>query len=171
MDYLQLKKAHIGGYSMGGATTAGLLKVAPERFITAAVMGIGIKETPEWREHVPTDPPSAAPARAAQPASQSQTPAANSSRVDLTQRADGAPRSAPKGAPDANPEVDLTQINFPVLALNGGNDRPIWKTHRMWRELKDFTYVVIPGRNHMETCRDPLFADALVRFITANNPR
>ena len=158
MDHLKLAKAHIGGYSMGGATTAGLLKVAPDRFISASVMGIGIKETPEWLGKGPTDPPAAAPAT-------------GNRTVDLSPRADGAPRGAPKGAPDANPEVDLTKIGFPVLALNGGNDRPIAKTHRMWRELKDFTYVVIPGRNHMEACRDPLFGDALVRFITANNPR
>lgn len=161
MDYLKIDKAHIGGYSMGGATTAGLLKVAPERFLTASVMGIGIKESPEWLGKGPTDPAPAASANAA--------PAGT--RVDLTPRADGAPRGAPKGAPDANPEVDLTKIHFPVLALNGGNDRPIAKTHRMWRELTDFTYVVIPGRNHMEACRDPLFGDALVRFITSNNPR
>jgi pimeloyl-ACP methyl ester carboxylesterase len=159
MDYLKIDKAHIGGYSMGGATTSGLLKVAPERFITAAVMGIGIKETPEWEGKTPKDPPAATPA------------APRTGSVDLTRREDGAPRGAPKGAPDANPEVDLTKIHFPVLALNGGNDRPIAKTHRMWRELRDFTYVVIPGRNHMEACRDPLFGDALVRFITANNPK
>jgi pimeloyl-ACP methyl ester carboxylesterase len=159
MDHLKIQKAHIGGYSMGGATTAGLLKVAPERFITASVMGIGIKETPEWLGKGPTDAAASPPAPA------------GARTVDLTPRADGAPRSAPKGAPDANPEVDLTKIHFPVLALNGGNDRPIAKTHRMWRELQDFTYVVIPGRNHMEACRDPLFGDALVRFITANNPQ
>jgi pimeloyl-ACP methyl ester carboxylesterase len=164
MDYLKIDKAHIGGYSMGGATTAGLLKVAPERFITAAVMGIGIKETPEWLGKGPTDP-------AATPSTASTAAPAGNRTIDLSPRADGAPRGAPKGAPDANPEVDLTKIHFPVLALNGGNDRPIGKTHRMWRELQDFTYVVIPGRNHMEACRDPLFGDALVRFITANNPR
>jgi pimeloyl-ACP methyl ester carboxylesterase len=168
MDYLKLPKAHIGGYSMGGATTAGLLKVAPERFITASVMGIGIKETPEWLGKTPTDAP-AAPV--AMPAAATPSPAGNPGSVDLTPRPDGAPRGAPKGAPDANPEVDLTKIYFPVLALNGSNDRPVAKTHRMWRELKDFTYVVIAGRNHMEACRDPLFGDALVRFITANNPK
>jgi pimeloyl-ACP methyl ester carboxylesterase len=170
MDYLKIDKAHIGGYSMGGATTAGLLRVAPERFITASVMGIGIKETADWLGKTPTDAPVAA---AAQPtaSSSSDSPAGNPGRVDLTPRADGAPRGAPKGAPDANPEVDLTKISFPVLALNGGNDRPIAKTHRMWRELNDFTYVVIPGRNHMEACRDPLFGDALVRFITSHNPK
>jgi pimeloyl-ACP methyl ester carboxylesterase len=168
MDYLKIQKAHIGGYSMGGATTSGLLKVAPERFLTASVMGIGIKETPEWVGKTPTDAP-ATPAAAA-PAATAPSPAGNPGGVNLTPRADGAPMGAPKGAPDANPEVDLTKINFPVLALNGGNDRPISKTHRMWRELRDFTYVVIPGRNHLEACRDPLFGDALVRFITSHNP-
>ncbi len=171
MDHLKIPKAHIGGYSMGGATTAGLLKVAPERFITASVMGIGIKETPEWLGKAPTDPaPLRAPAAApAAPAASS--PAGAPASVNLTPRADGAPMGAPRGAPDANPEVDLTRINFPVLALNGSNDRPVSKTHRMWRELKDFTYVVIEGRNHMEACRDPLFGDALVRFITSHNPK
>ena len=164
MDFLKIQKAHIGGYSMGGATTGGLLKVAPERFITASVMGIGIKESPEWLGKTPTDPPLARPAAPS-------ADAANRNRVDLSIRADGAPRSAPKGAPDANPEVDLTKIHFPVLALNGGNDFPLGKTDRMWRELKDFTYVVIPGRNHMEACRDPLFGDALAQFIVAHNPK
>jgi pimeloyl-ACP methyl ester carboxylesterase len=168
MDHLKIEKAHIGGYSMGGATTSGLLKVAPDRFITASVMGIGIKETPEWFGKTPTDAAVAAqPARPSAP----DGPAGNPARVNLTPRADGAPMGAPKGAPDANPEVDLTKIHFPVLALNGGNDRPLAKTHRMWRELQDFTYVVIPGRNHMEACRDPLFGDALVKFITSHNPK
>lgn len=148
MDYLKIDKAHIGGYSMGGATTSGLLKIAPERFITASIMGIGIKEVPEWDGKTPQDPPVTVNTERAFP------------RVDLT----------PRGAPNPNPEVDLTKISFPVLALNGGHDRPLAKTHRMWRELTNFTYVVIPGRNHMDAPRDPLFGDALVRFITTHNP-
>lgn len=163
MDYLGLGKAHIGGYSMGGATTTGLLKIAPERFITASVMGIGIRETPPWQGRTPVDGSAEPPAADAE-----DTSAAPSRPMPLDSR--GVPRGAPNGAPVPNPEVDLTQIDFPVLALNGGEDRPLAKTHRMWRELKDFKYVVIPGRNHMEASRDPLFGDALVRFIRANNP-
>ncbi len=163
MDYLGFEQAHIGGYSMGGATTTGVLKIAPERFITASIMGIGIRETPAWQGRTPVDGSAEPPALDAVDNS-----AAPSSAMPLDAR--GVPRGAPNGAPEPNPEVDLTAIDFPVLALNGGNDRPLAKTHRMWRELKDFKYVVIPGRNHIEAPRDPLFGDALVRFIRANNP-
>jgi hypothetical protein len=40
----------------------------------------------------------------------------------------------------------------------------------MWRELKDFTYIVISDRNHMQTSGDPRFGDALARFISSHNP-
>jgi pimeloyl-ACP methyl ester carboxylesterase len=175
MDHLGIPKAHIGGYSMGGATTAGLLREAPERFITASLMGIGIRETEEWQGKGPTDPrPPVAAAPAPRP-SPSPSPAANATPPargtgDITLNAAGIPRGAPRGAPIANQDVDLTKIHFPVLALNGGNDSPLAKTHRMWRELQDFTYVVVPDRNHMQTAGDPRFADALVRFITSHNP-
>ena len=170
MDHLKIQKAHIGGYSMGGATTAGLLKAAPERFITASVMGIGIKETPEWEGKTPKDPaPAAAPAAPPRPAAVV-SPQAAAPRTDLTLNTAGTPRGAPAGAPAANQDVDLTKIKFPVLALNGSEDRPLAKTSRMWRELQDFTYVVVPGRHHMNASGDPIFGEALARFISSHNP-
>jgi pimeloyl-ACP methyl ester carboxylesterase len=160
MNFLKIDKAHIGGYSMGGATTAGLLKRAPERFITASLMGIGVKETPEWEGKGPKDP--AAPAGAPPATPRKARSAAGYPTPD---------RGAPPGAPVANQDVDLTRIKFPVLSINGSNDYPLSKTHRMWRELEDYTYIVIPGRNHMQASSDPLFGEKLAQFIVAHNPK
>src|SRR5215475_10813745 len=45
MDYLKIQKAHIHGYSMGGAFTGQLLGMIPDRFITAGFGGSGLTET------------------------------------------------------------------------------------------------------------------------------
>ncbi len=160
MHHLEIQKAHIGGYSMGGATTAGLLKRAPERFITASLMGIGIRETDEWRDKGPSDP---------QPAGASQ-PTGTQARPARAMSPEGVPAGAPPGAPVANQDVDLTKIKFPVLAINGSLDSPLTKTHRMWRELEDFTFVVVPGKNHGQTPADPRLGEKLAAFIAAHNP-
>src|SRR5579872_3046641 len=56
MDHLKIQKAHIGGYSMGGAFTGSLLATNSERFITAHFGGAGISETdPEWIAKLPPD--------------------------------------------------------------------------------------------------------------------
>ena len=35
--------------------------------------------------------------------------------------------------------IDLKKVKIPVLAVNGDYDRPFAKTHRMWRELDNFS--------------------------------
>ncbi len=47
MDHLQIDRAHMHGYSMGGYTTLAVLAVAPERLITASVGGAGVGDLPE----------------------------------------------------------------------------------------------------------------------------
>ena len=41
LDHLNIPQAHIAGYSMGGAITAHLLTIHPERFLTATLGGSG----------------------------------------------------------------------------------------------------------------------------------
>jgi imidazoleglycerol phosphate synthase glutamine amidotransferase subunit HisH len=61
-----------------------------------------------------------------------------------------------------------------VLAVNGEYDRPYAKTHRLWRELTNFTNVVLPGKGHLSAVMRGFipqqYVDAMVDFITANNP-
>ena len=69
--------------------------------------------------------------------------------------------------------IDLTKIKIPVLAINGEFDGPNAKTHRMQRELADFTAVVLPGKSHLTAIMagyiPQLYIDSLVEFIDAND--
>jgi pimeloyl-ACP methyl ester carboxylesterase len=71
--------------------------------------------------------------------------------------------------------LDLTKITFPVMAVNGEFDRPRMRTHRFWRELSNFTSVVLPGKGHLTAMMagyiPDLYIDAYAAFIVGNNPR
>jgi pimeloyl-ACP methyl ester carboxylesterase len=75
----------------------------------------------------------------------------------------------------AGPQLDLTKIAFPVMAINGEFDRPLAKTVRMHRELRDFTNVVLPGKSHLTAIAAPYmpkeYLESVVRFINANDPK
>lgn len=185
MDAQNIRKAHIGGFSMGGSVTSQLMAIAPERFITAHFGGSGVNETPEFADKVPADKTGplaieeqavaqANAARATQPGpmAQASVAARGGAAAPAAPAAPGAGRGG--GAP-AVPPLDLTKINFPVLAVVGEYDTPYRKTHRLYRELHDFQLVILPGRGHMSSIvqgfMPPAYPEALTRFIVANNPK
>jgi pimeloyl-ACP methyl ester carboxylesterase len=67
----------------------------------------------------------------------------------------------------------LTKITFPVMAINGELDRPLAKTVRMHRELRNFTNVVLPGKSHLTAIAAPYipkeYEESVVKFINAND--
>jgi len=69
--------------------------------------------------------------------------------------------------------LDLSKIKFPVMAINGEFDRPLAKTHRLWRELDDFTNLVLPGKGHLSAVMKGFIPDAYIEgmsaFIVRNN--
>jgi pimeloyl-ACP methyl ester carboxylesterase len=192
MAQQKIEKAHIGGYSMGGGVTLSLLASNPEKFITASFQGSGIGETAEWRDKIPKDKEGTDPeadkarqlydaARAARGES-ARGEAVGNNRADIARLAQGA---APAGDNPAMQErvrerqammdkLDLTKIKFPVMAVNGEFDRPIAKTHRLWRELDNFTNLVLPGKGHLSAVMEGLipqqYVDGYRDFIVANNP-
>lgn len=178
MDHLGIEKAHIHGYSMGGGITGRLLASHPERFITASFGGSGIRErdaalaeAAEALDPEGTDPDEAKSLRALRIRAAMDN---GKSREEAEAAAENPPprrRSAASGGPRISRlDIDLTKVSIPVLAINGELDRPYSKTQRMWRELKDFTNVVLPGKSHLTAIAYPYipaeYEVALVRFMT-----
>lgn len=191
MDQQGIAKAHIGGYSMGGFVTAGILASAPGRFITASFGGSGLVETEEWADKVPADVEGQAPdEERAQSVFRSnrEVPGqeVGNARRGGGEAGGGANAAATAGRPAIDPaamrarqraladSIDLKAIDFPVLAINGEYDRPYAKTHRLWREVRNFTNVVLPGKGHLSAVmRDFIpqeYVDTMVAFITSHNP-
>lgn len=182
MDLLKIEKAHIHGYSMGGSITGQLLASNPERFITAAFGGSGIRETdPEMREKAAALDPEMPEPQGAEAAAFQRLRARSAARrsagaegsAEGSAESSGARPAAAarvrRGAP-----IDLAKVTVPVLAINGEFDRPYSKTLRMWRELNNFRNVVLPGKNHMSAIAvgGPMpqaYTDSLVEFINAHD--
>ncbi len=163
MDRLGIEKAHIHGYSMGGAMVATMLYEYPERFITAGFGGSGLRETDSERNAFASSldrrAPGAAPAAARGPGSQT-APAA----------AGGGPPGG--GLAGFSRPLDLTTLDIPMIAINGEFDSPYGKTLRMWREVEVFHNVVLPGLNHFTAIAvgGPMprrYIDSMVGFIAA----
>jgi pimeloyl-ACP methyl ester carboxylesterase len=179
MQQQKIEKAHIGGYSMGGGVTLSLLATNPEKFITASFQGSGIGETAEWRDKIPKDKDGTDPeadkarqlyeaARAARGESAG-AEAVGNNRADIARLQQNATPADTEAAQARMRQrqtmmdsLDLTKIKFPVMAINGEFDRPISKTHRMWRELDNFTNLVLPGKGHLSAVMEGLIPQQYV---------
>lgn len=160
MDHLKIDRAHIHGYSMGGALTGQLLALIPGRFITAGFGGSGLQETdPALRAQAAALDDAAPKAQGADAAAMERFRA----RVATTLPAASAPPPAP-------PSVDLAALTIPIIGINGSFDSPYAKTHRLWREAKTFQNVILPGKTHLTAIAvggpmPPEYAEATSRFI------
>jgi pimeloyl-ACP methyl ester carboxylesterase len=186
MDHLKIEKAHLHGYSMGGSITGRILAAHPERLLTAAFGGSGIRDTdPAWVEKAPPDAEGTDPQEAEARRGLRMRAAMDNgmSREEAEKLADTPPPAAPAASTEPGAaaaaslrtplEIDLTKVTIPVLAINGEFDRPYAKTFRMWRELDDFTNVILPGKSHLTAIAAPFipqqYVDSLVRFIDSND--
>jgi pimeloyl-ACP methyl ester carboxylesterase len=179
MDAMGIQKAHIGGFSMGGAITGQLMARAPERFISAHFGGSGVREEPgsEFAKLIPPDPKGTAPLDA------------EARRLyEARQKAEAAKAGVANGATDSSqlssqpvpvevprPALDLTKIGFPILAVVGEFDQPYTRTHRLWREAPNLQRVILRNRGHLSSymaglCPE-LYRDALTDFVVRNNPK
>jgi len=169
MNHLQIDRAHIHGYSMGGAITGQLLGMIPDRFITAGFGGSGMTETnPAFRAEAEAMDDALPKATGADAEGMERF----RSRVAAARPAGSAAAAAPAPAPP----VDLTRLSIPILAVNGSFDNPYRKTHRFWREAQTFQNVILPGKTHLTAIAagaapSQLYIDAIAGFINSYDGR
>jgi pimeloyl-ACP methyl ester carboxylesterase len=179
MDAMKIQKAHIGGFSMGGSITSQLMARAPERFITAHFGGSGVREDPngEFAKMIPPEPQGTAPldAKARQLYEARQKAEAAKAGIDNTANDRSQLSSQPVPAAVPRPPLDLKKIEFPILAVVGEFDQPYTRTHRLWREAKNFHRVILRNRGHLSSymagLAPELYRDALTSFIVMHNPK
>jgi pimeloyl-ACP methyl ester carboxylesterase len=187
MDHLKIEKAHIHGYSMGGGITGRLLAEHPDRFITASFGGSGIREADEKlaAEAAALDPEGTDPQEAeASRNLRIRSAMDNGMSREEAEKAADQPRTTPAAGTTTGAattaaarrqplEIDLRRVTIPVLAINGEFDRPYSKTQRMYRELNNFTNVVLPGKSHLTAIAAPYipkeYGDSLQAFIDGND--
>ena len=168
MDHLGIEKAHMHGYSMGGGILTQILAKHPDRVITATYGGSGVRETdPEWVAKLEPDKEGTDPAEA--DASERLR-----SRADRDEAALAAVRQYPWSAGERE-AIDLTKVEVPVLALCGEYDAPNARLTRMKRELKDFQYVILPGKSHLTAIMahtiPPEYTQTFVDFIRKHDTK
>jgi pimeloyl-ACP methyl ester carboxylesterase len=179
MDAMGIKRAHIGGFSMGGSITSQLMARAPERFITAHFGGSGVREDEgsEFARMIPPDPKGTAPLDAEARKRYLARQAAEAARAGVAAGEADASQLSSQPVPAAvpRPPLDLTKIEFPVLVVVGEFDQPYTRTHRLWREAKIFQRVILRNRGHLSSymagLAPELYRDSLTEFIVRNNPK
>ena len=162
LDALDIEKAHIHGYSMGGSILTQLLARHPHRVITAIYGGSGVAEVdPEWQARVPADPERPDDLPPAQGERWSEYPGFDRTALDAVRAYPWTPEER---------AIDLTAVDVPVLAIVGSYDRPNARTHRMARELADFELVRLEGDTHGSAHFNPRYTEALIAFVRRHEP-
>jgi pimeloyl-ACP methyl ester carboxylesterase len=183
LDHLQIRRAHIVGFSMGAYITGQLLASAPERFLTATVAGGGPArtwtaaddeqaeasaremegDTPFRSLILAVSPPDAPPPTPEAIRKQAQPLIAAN---DL--KALAALNRSLKGASLVLSDTQLTAVRVPVLAVVGSEDRNLPRVRDLAKVMPTLTLSIVDGATHggeRGVLRRREFSEALRRFL------
>jgi pimeloyl-ACP methyl ester carboxylesterase len=184
LDHLQLAKAHVVGYSLGGHIVAQLLSLYPERFITATLGGSpGRRYWSEDDDRRVVDE-AAELARgemrtqilrlwpeSERPPSEAQIRARTAEILEGNDpKALAALRLA--NADQVVSDEALAAANVPTLGLVGSNDRYRDEFRALAKAMAQLTLVEIEGATHDDAPKRAEFRDALIAFLESHcSPR
>jgi pimeloyl-ACP methyl ester carboxylesterase len=171
MDELEIVRADFLGYSLGSFIGACLLGDAPRRFSAMVLGGIG--------DETPASSAACTVIAAALRAPRAEDVSDPVGRVyrefvaanphsDLEALALSALQMWPEGYPLALAGSRLSDVDLPVLVVNGADDLPYVLTdERLVAAIPGARLVRIPGRDHMSVVADPRFRAAVIDFLSA----
>ena len=179
MDHLQISKAHIMGYSMGGGIVMKMLVEHPDRFLTAVVGGSTgfhaedieqqasltkyLRSGMSFSEAVIAAAPPDAP-----PLSAEQREALKSDDPNHDTKALGAQRL---GNRELIVNYDSLKTNkMPTLVIYGGNDHPE-RFDDLKKGFPNAEYQVIPGAGHAGAVQSPEFVKDVRAFLEEHQGR
>ena len=178
MDHLQIEKAHLAGYSMGGAIALTLAVTHPKRFWSVAGCGSG------WYRAGTRDTNIVLRAIRAKEAARKKRSLAQSAEgirrmfsADITDLLEQAinDHEALKAVGEGFHELCMTEAavranTVPYLCILGSLDGRMASAQSLEGVMPRLELVVIPNGTHDRTPGDPRFSAALNRFFERHTP-
>lgn len=173
MDHLQIKKAHIMGYSMGGFIVMKMLVERPDRFLTAVIGGSkglnaeDLKEQASLTKYLQSgmsfsEAVIAAAPPDAPPLSAEQREALKRDDPNHDPKALAAQRLGNKELIVNNESLKTNKV--PTLVIYGGNDHPE-RFADLKEALPNADYEVVRGAGHAGAVQSPDFVKDIRTFL------
>jgi pimeloyl-ACP methyl ester carboxylesterase len=176
LDELDIKKAHLVGYSMGAEIALKLTTQHPDRVKSLVLGGSGwsgksgdavyqqLAESLEKSASLGHFLRATTPTGIPEP-----TDATIASFDELLEGNDiealVAVAKSMGSILDLSPQ-EVSDIRIPVLGISGENDPERGKLESMVGVVRDFSMKVLPGRNHMDAPSDPQFVGIITEFLS-----
>ncbi len=164
LDYLDVERADIMGYSMGARIAAFLAKAHPERVRSLILGGLGhnLVEGAGLPPGVADAMEAASLADVADPLQRLFRSFAEATKSDLAAMA-----ACSRGARQLLGEADARRIDAPVLVAVGTSDEVAGDPHRLAALFPAGAALEIPGRDHNRAVGDPVYKQGALKFLAA----
>jgi pimeloyl-ACP methyl ester carboxylesterase len=164
IDHLDLPRADVMGYSLGGRITALLAEKHPERVRSAILGGVGIHLV----EGAGLPSPTIAAALEAPARADVTDPTGRTFRVFAEQTHSDLPALAAciRGSRQALTRDELEALTMPVLIAAGSKDDVAGSPEQLAALIPGAQALAIPGRDHMVAVGDKVFKAGVLEFLT-----
>jgi pimeloyl-ACP methyl ester carboxylesterase len=163
MDHLEIPRADVMGYSLGGRMTAWLGLNAPERLRSAILGGIGLAmiEGGGPGENVAQALEAPSLEDVTDPVGRTFRAFADQTRSDRLALA-----ACLRGSRGVMTKEEAAGISVPVLIAVGTTDEVAGSAHALGEIIPDSEVLDIPGRDHMRAVGDKVYKTGVTDFLS-----